>query len=70
MKTVEEAMAEGVNYHGMDKTSHKVFCIATFEKLMKEWPGGSYLVMKNTPRANGDRLIMAIGYKYNSRKVF
>ena len=36
---------------------------------MKYWPGGSYLVMKSTPRFPGEITLLAIGYKYNSRKV-
>ena len=36
---------------------------------MKDWPGGSYLVMRITPRFTGGRPLLAIGYKYNSRKV-
>ena len=36
---------------------------------MKEWPGGSYLVMKSAPRVTVDIPIIAIGYKYNYRKV-
>ena len=36
---------------------------------MKDWLGGSYLVLKITPRVPVDRPIMAIGYKYSSRKV-
>ena len=51
------------------KTGHKGFCLATLEKLMKYWPGGSYLVLKSTPRFPGESLLLAIGYKYNSRKV-
>ena len=51
------------------KTSHKGFCLATLEKLMKDWPGGSYLVLKSTPRFPGERPILTIGYKYNYRKV-
>ena len=37
--------------------------------MMKEWPGGSYLVIKITPKVPGGRPLMAIGYKCNSRKV-
>ena len=48
---------------------HKCFCIYKLEKITKDWYGGSYLVMKSTPRVPGDRPLMAIGYKYNSRKV-
>ena len=36
---------------------------------MKYCPGGSYLVIKGTPRVTGYRKIMAIGYKYNYRNV-
>ena len=35
VKTAEEAMAFGVYYCGPVKTSHKGFCLATLEKLMK-----------------------------------
>ena len=61
--------AAGVDYCGPSKTSHKGFCLATLEKLMKYWPGGSYIVMKSTRRFPGERALLAIGYKYNSRKV-
>ena len=36
---------------------------------MKYWPGGSYLVMKSTPIFAGERSLLTIGYKYNSKKV-
>ena len=36
---------------------------------MKYWPGGSYFIMNITKKVPGGRLILAIGYKYNSRKV-
>ena len=49
VKTDGEAMAEGVDFCGLVQTIHKGFCLATLEKLMKYWPGGSYLVMKITP---------------------
>ena len=61
--------AAGVDYCRPVKTSHKGFCLATLEKLMKDWPGGSYLVLKSTPRFPGESPLLAIGYKYNSRKV-
>ena len=62
VKKVEEAMAEGVDYCGLEKTIHKGFCLATLEKLIKYWPGGSYIVMNNTPRVHGGRPLMDIGY--------
>ena len=45
------------------------FFLATLEKLMKDWPGGSYLVLEINPRFPGERPLLSIGYKYNSRKV-
>ena len=62
-------MASRVNYFGILKTRHKGFCLATIEIMMKYWPGGSYLVMKSTPRVYGGIPLMAIGYKYNFRNV-
>ena len=53
-KTAEEMAAAGVNYCGPVKTSHKGFCLPTLEKLMKDCPGGSYLVLKSTPRFPGE----------------
>ena len=50
-------------------TLHKGFCLATLEKLTKDWPGGSYLVIKITRRVPGGRPLTEIGYMYNSRKV-
>ena len=46
----EEAMAEKVDFCGLVKMSHKGFCLATLEKLIKYWPGGSYLVLKSNVR--------------------
>ena len=43
--------------------------LATLEKLMKDWPGGSYLVLKISPIFPGEIPLLAIGYKYDSRKV-
>ena len=63
MEMSEEAMALGVIYCGPGNTSHKGFCLATLEKLIKNCPGGSYLVMKITPRFPGGRPLLYIGYK-------
>ena len=63
VKTTEEAMALGVDYHGPVTSSHKGFCLAILEKLIKDWPVVSYLVIKSTPRVPGGRPIMEIGYK-------
>ena len=63
VKIYEEAIAEGVDYCGQVKTSHKGFCLDTLEKLTKEWPGGFDLVMKGNPRVPCDIPISTIGYK-------
>ena len=38
-------------------------------KIDKYWPGGSYLVIKSTPRSPIGVPLLSIGYKYNYRKV-
>ena len=53
----------------MVKTNTKGFCKETIEKLTKDWPGGSYLVLRSKPMVPGDRPLIDIGYKYNARKV-
>ena len=52
---------------GEDKPQGDFF--SYIRKLMKDWPGGSYLVLKSTPRFSGENPLLVIGYKYNSRKV-
>ena len=46
-----------------------MFCLATSEKLMKDWPGGLYLFIKSTPRVPGGIPLLTTRYKYNYRKV-
>ena len=57
----EEARAAGVDYCGPAKTSHKVFSYV--RKVDERLAGGSYLVLKSTPRFPGERPLLAIGYK-------
>ena len=54
---------------GTVKKNTKGFCKETIEKLTKDWPGDSYLVLSSKPLVPGDRLSIAIGYTYNARKV-
>ena len=68
-KAAEAAMETGAELIGMVKTNTKGFCKETIEKLTKYWPGGSYLVLRSKPMVPGDRPLIAIGYKYNVRKV-
>ena len=54
VENYEEAMDEGVDYCGPENTIHKVFGLDISEKLMKYWTGGSYIIMKSTPRVPAD----------------
>ena len=62
-------MEVGAELIDMLKTNTKGFCEETIEKLTKDWPGGSYLVLRSKPMVIWGRLIIAIGYKYNALKV-
>ena len=48
-KAAEAEMEVGANFIGMVKTNTKVFCKETIEKLTKDWPGSSYLVLRRNP---------------------
>ena len=62
-------MEFGAEFIGMVKTNTKGFFKETIEKLTKNWPAGSYLVLRSKPMVPGVRPLIAIGYKYNTRKV-
>ena len=68
-KAAEAAMELGAELIGTVKTNTKGFCKETIEKLKKDWPGGSYLVLGSKTMVPGGRPLIAIGYKYNWRKV-
>ena len=53
VKTDEEDITEGEYYCGLVKKIHKRFLLDMLKILTKECPGGSYLVMKITPRVTG-----------------
>ena len=53
----------------MVKTNTKGFCKETIYKFTKDWPGGSYLVLRIKHMVPGDSLLIYIGYKYNVKKV-
>ena len=62
-------MEIGAELIGMVKKNTKGFCKETFEKLTKDWPRVSFLVLRSKTMVPGDRPLIAIGYKYNVRKV-
>ena len=50
-------------------TGHKGFFLAKLEILIKEFPGGSHIVMEINPRVPGDIPLVSIRYKYRYEKV-
>ena len=68
-KAAETAAYIGVDLMGMVKTNTKGFFKATIEGSMKDWPGGSYIVLRSKPMVTGETPLLAISYKYNSGKV-
>ena len=62
-------MEVGAELVGMVNTNTKGLCKEKIDNLTKDWPGGSYLVLMRKPMVPGDRPLIAVGYKYNERKV-
>ena len=48
-KLKEAVMNVGADIICMVKTNKKLFCKDTIENLTKDWPGGSYLVLRSKP---------------------
>ena len=67
-KASEAAASIDVDLVGMVKKI-KVFCKAAIDNLTKDWPGGYYIVFSIKSMVPVERPLLAIGYKYNSRKV-
>ena len=63
VKTYEEVISKVMDYSGLVKKSHKVFCLATLEKLIKFFPGGSHIFININPICTGNRTLMPIVYK-------
>jgi hypothetical protein len=55
-------------YAGILKTNHSRFPKAWIERTMKDWPAGSHIVLEGEATREGGVGLIAIGYKYNSRK--
>ena len=68
-KVLEADAPIGVYLIGMVMTNTKVFYKAAIEGSMKDWPGGSYIVLRSKPMVPGEIPLLSIGYKYNSWKV-
>ena len=61
-------MEVGAELIGMVNKNTKGFFKDTIQKLTKDWPGGSYPLLKSKPMVPWERLLIAIGCKYNARK--
>lgn len=67
VKTADQLKELGHDFVGPVKTSHALFPKEQLEKQLKDWPGGTHLVLEgNSPNGNA---LLAIGYKYNASKV-
>lgn len=67
VKSAELLSASGIEFCGPVKTNKKHFPKEFIETKMNSWASGMHLVLEGTS-PNGSKLI-AIGYKYNSKKV-
>ena len=68
-KAAEAAIEVCTKFIGMVKKNTKGFCKETIENITKDWPGGSYLVLRINPMVPRDKPLISIGCKYNTRKV-
>ena len=53
-------MEMGADFIGMVKTNNKGFYKDTIEKLIKDWPGGSYIVLRSKHMVPRDSPLIAI----------
>ena len=60
-------VAEYGHYIGVLKTAHARYPKTFIETTMQEWPAGSHLLLETKTPEGVD--LLAIGYKYNKRKV-
>jgi hypothetical protein len=67
VKAAEAIKELGHEFCGPVKTSHRLFPKKELEDTLKDWPGGTHLVLEAKTRKGID--LLAVGYKYNSSKV-
>ena len=53
----------------MDKADRKGFFKDNIKNVTKDWPRGSYLVLKIKYTVTRDSPLISIGYTYNAQKV-
>ena len=66
--TAEASMEVCAELIGTVKTNTKGFCKDTIDKITKDQPRGSYLVLRIKPMVSGDIPHISIGYRYNAQK--
>ena len=59
-------MEVGAELISMVKTNTNGFCKETIEKLTKDWPGGSYLVLRSKRMVPGIGRLLLWTKKYNA----
>jgi Transposase IS4 len=68
VKTCAEVAVRGQQGIGPVKTAKKFFPAEDIEEKMRDWPGGTHLVMKDVEPYH-QKTLLATGYKCNGRKV-
>ena len=61
-KAADAYASIGVNLISMVEKNTKGFCKAKIEGSTKDWPGGSYIVLRSKPMVPGERPLLAIGH--------
>ena len=67
VETALEMALRGYHYIGVIKTAHSGYPKLFLEEKMKNYPAGSHLVLEITTKEEVE--LLAIGYKYNKRKI-
>ena len=62
-------MDVGAGTIGVVKTNTIGLCEYTIDNMTKYWPGCSYLTLERNYTVHKDKLLIDIGYKYNTWKV-
>ena len=62
-------MEFGAYFIGVVKTNTKGLFKDIVEKITKDWPVSSYLMLRSNPMVTGGRPLIFIGYKCNTREV-
>ena len=67
VKAAISCAKQGVHYIGVVKTSHSSFPLSYLHDMMKDMPGGLWMVLRSNPAHTEGFPLVAAGYKYNSK---